>query len=125
MARINPLLPQTAVLLAEKLQHQCWVPVDERQKVGTTEAEQRNRCHSRGITAVTLGGIHKILIEKQFTATKPNAVQPTTAQFHPSTFNHMNELHRLPYPEDGYACRQRQAIYLRLFLDEFQRSQRS
>ena len=39
MPRINPLLPQTAVLFAEQLQHQRWMPVDE--------------CHSRDATAVT------------------------------------------------------------------------
>jgi len=122
---ISPLLPQTAVLLAEQLEHQRWVPVDEGQKIGATEAEQRNRRHRSGITAVTLRRIHQILIEKQFAATKANAIHRTAAQLHPSPFNHMDELHRLSGAEHGCAGGKGQAIHLRLFLDEFQRSQRS
>ena len=125
MTGISPLLPQTAVLLAEQLQHQRWVPMDERQKFGAAQAEQRNRRHRCGITAVTLGAIHQILIEKQLTGTKANAVQRTTAQFHPSPFNHMDELHRLTGTENSCAGGKGQAIHLRLFLDQFQRSQRS
>ena len=61
--------------------------------------ERLRRNNETGVTAVasaavTLGAIHQILIEKQFTGTKANAVQRTTAQFHPSPFNHMDELHR-------------------------------
>ena len=125
MPRINPLLPQTAVLFAEQLQHQRWVPVDECQKVGAAQAEQRNRRHRCGITAVALGAIHQIFVEKQFTGTKADAVQLTAAQLHPSAFNHMDELHWLAGAKHAYAGWKRQQVHLGLFLDEFQRSQRS
>ena len=71
------------------------------------------------------GAIHQILIKKQFTGTKAHAVQRTTAQFHPSPFNHVDELHRLTGTENSCTGGKGQAIYLRLFLDQFQRSQRS
>ena len=65
------------MLLADELKNQGGVPMNQREKTGTVQTQQREWRQSSGIPAVEFVGTNEISVEEQFTGPVANAVMQT------------------------------------------------
>ena len=96
--------------------------VNQGQKTGAIQTNQRKRCQSPCIAAVQLAGFHQIAIEEQFAKPVANPVSWLDAEFNQTALNHVNSLDRFSSSIDKRASRERQPVTLRMIQKQLQRS---
>ena len=121
MARIRTLLTQATVLLADELKNERGVPMNQREKTGTVQTQQREWRQSFGIPAVEFVGTNEISIKEQFAGPITNAVVQSAGKLNQSPLNHVNGLNPIPAAENLRTGGKRQAFHLRKGTDQFSR----
>ena len=94
--------------------------MDQRQKPGAVQPDQREGGQRSGIATVELVGGHQILVKKQLTGAVADAISGPTAEFHQPLLNNMNSLHRSATTEHTSSGGQCQTISLRMLTDQLQ-----
>ena len=93
------MLPQPGVLLGNQVNHQGGMTMDQGQKTGPVQTDERKRCQRFCIAAVRLIGGDEVFVKKQLTRAITNAVARAAAQLNQPFLHNMNGLDRFTAPE--------------------------